>query len=52
VKNVFGNLRLAAKLGLGFGICLTLALGVGLSAISSMGKMNQAATNMSKDIKG
>ncbi|OJU64148.1 MAG: hypothetical protein BGO01_18635 [Armatimonadetes bacterium 55-13] len=49
MKNVFGNLRLAAKLGLGFGICLTLALGVGLSAISSMGKMNQAATNMSKD---
>ncbi|HZP83522.1 MAG TPA: methyl-accepting chemotaxis protein [Chthonomonadaceae bacterium] len=42
----FGNLKTAAKLGVGFGLCLLLMLALGTFAIQRMGQMH----NISKEI--
>ena len=42
MKKLLGNLRLAVKLGVGFGICLLLSIIVGVSSIMGMNKMDAA----------
>jgi methyl-accepting chemotaxis protein len=49
MKNWFGNLRLAAKLALGFGACLLLTAGVLWTALHGMGAMQGLATQIAED---
>lgn len=51
MKKLIGNLRLAVKLGAGFGICLLLSIIVGAASISGMNKMNDARTKMTRGAK-
>ena len=44
--NWFVNLRIAHKLALGFGLCLSLAVLVGVVAITRMAQMNKASGNI------
>lgn len=48
MKKYFNDLRLAAKLGLGFGLCLALASVIAVSALTSMSKMSDAIQKFGK----
>src|SRR5947209_9531866 len=46
---LINNLRIGAKLSLGFGLCLALACLVGLTSIRKMAEMNSAAGRITTD---
>ena len=49
MKRIFGNLRLAAKLAVGFGICLLLTVAVVATSISSLGSVRTQIHRFSDD---